>query len=89
MKLASLFRLLNLLANSQSWEFSTIYLGYFPNSLSLLASNNVFIIKLVKMWLGGTLDMVVGTLKISLDQFFLVKKEFSRVQLCHVTTSGE
>ena len=49
----------------------------------------MFIIKLVKMWLGGTLDMVVGTLKISLDQFFLVKKEFSRVQLCHVTTSGE
>ena len=48
----------------------------------------MFIIKLVKMWLGGTLDMVVGTLKISLDQFFLVK-EFSRVQLCHVTTSGE
>ena len=32
-----------------------------------LASNNVFIIKLVKMWLGGTPDMVVGTLKISSD----------------------
>ena len=27
----------------------------------------MFIIKLVKMWLGGTPDMVVGTLKISSD----------------------
>ena len=32
-----------------------------------LASSIAFIIKLVKVWLGGTPDVVVGTLKISLD----------------------
>ena len=35
-----------------------------------LASNNAFIINLVKVWLGGTPDVVVRTLKISLDQLF-------------------
>ena len=43
----------------------SIKMGHF---LSALASNNQFIIKLVKMWSGGTPHVVVGTLKISLDQ---------------------
>ena len=38
--------------------------------LSALASKNVFVIKLVKMWAGKTPDVVVGTLKISLDRLF-------------------
>ena len=42
--------------------------GDFPHFLSALASNNAFIIKLVKMWPGGTPLVVIGTLKISLDQ---------------------
>ena len=46
-------------------------LGVFIHSLSVkfsqLPSNNQFIIKLVKMWPGGTPHVVVGTLKISLD----------------------
>ena len=37
--------------------------------VTALASNNAFIMKLVKMWLGGGPHVVVGTLKISLDQF--------------------
>ena len=47
----------------------------FPHFLSALASNNAFIIKLVKMWPGGTLDVVVGTLKISLDRLKKKKKK--------------
>ena len=55
--------------------------------LSALASNNAFIIELVKMWPGGTLHVAVGTLKISLDRLKKTKnkkntqhkKEFSRV----------
>ena len=39
-----------------------------PHFLSALPSNNQFIIKLVKMWPGGTPHVVVGTLKISLDR---------------------
>ena len=35
-------------------------IGDFPHFLSALASNNAFIIKLVKMWPGGTLHVVVG-----------------------------
>ena len=42
-------------------------IGDFPHFLSALTSNNQFIIKLVKMWPGSTLHVVVGTLKISLD----------------------
>ena len=51
------------------WESSTIHykIGDFPHFLPALASNNQFIIKLVKMWPGRTLYVVVGTLKISLD----------------------
>ena len=65
-------------------------LGNFPSFLLTLASNNVFIIKLVKMWLGGTPDVVVGNLKISLDDFFFfATREFSRVLLCHVAVSSE
>ena len=48
--------------------FTVHKIGDFPHFLSALASNNQFIIKLVKMWPGGTLHVVVGTLKISLDQ---------------------
>ena len=46
-----------------------------------------FIIKLVKMWPGGTLHMVVGTLKISLDR--LIKKKKNRgvlVECCSVSS---
>ena len=42
--------------------------GDFRHFLSALPSNNQFIIKLVKMWPGGTPHVVVGTLKISLDR---------------------
>ena len=41
--------------------------------MSALASNNAFTIKLVKMWPGGTTDVVVGTLKISLDQLIFIR----------------
>ena len=44
--------------------------------------NNQFIIKLVKMWPGGTPHVVVGTLKISLDRLKKKHKEFSRVLSC-------
>jgi len=43
-----------------------------------LASNNAFIIKLVKMWPGGTPHVVVGTLKISLDRLTKQKKNTKR-----------
>ena len=62
-----------------------VKIGDFPHFLSALASNNQFIIKLVKMWPGGILHVVVGTLKISLDRLKIKKKEkkhkkeFSRV----------
>ena len=49
-------------------SFTVRILGDFPHFLSALPSNNQFIIKLVKMWLGGTPHVVVGTLKISLDR---------------------
>ena len=52
-------------------------IGDFPHFLLALASNNQFIIKLVKMWPGGTLHMVVGTLKKNKKKKH--KKEFSRV----------
>ena len=64
----------------------------FPSFLSALASNNVFIINLVKMWLGGAPHVVVETLKISLDRQFVVvvfTKEFSKVLSCHVAVSSE
>ena len=48
-------------------SFTVRILGDFPHFLSVLPSNNQFIIKLVKMWPGGTPHVVVGTLKISLD----------------------
>ena len=54
----------------------------------------MFIIKLVKMWLGGTPDIVVGTSKISSDLllsffvfFVLCYKE--GVLPCHVAVSSE
>ena len=46
----------------------------FPSFLSALASNNQLIIKLVKMWSGGTPHVVVGTLKISSDRLKLHPK---------------
>ena len=58
--------------------FTIRILGDFPSFLSALASNNAFIIKLVKMWSGGTPHVVVGTLKISLDQ--LKKKKTTHTQ---------
>ena len=47
--------------------FTVCKIGDFSNFLLALASNNHFIIKLVKMWPGGTLHVAVGTLKISFD----------------------
>ena len=53
----------------------------------------MFIIKLVKMWLGGTPDMVVGTSKISSDLllffFFFVLCYKEGVLPCHVAVSSE
>ena len=49
-------------------SFTVRILGDFPHFLSALPSNNQFIIKLVKMWPGGAPHVVVGTLKLSLDQ---------------------
>ena len=56
----------------------------------------MFIIKLVKMWLGGTPDMVVGTLKISSDlllSFFCFvlcyMQRRSAAMLCTVAVSSE
>ena len=48
--------------------FTVRKIGDFPHFLSASASNNQFRIKLVKMWSGRTPHVVVGTLKISLDQ---------------------
>ena len=64
--------LVEILAHSPFWShkpFTLCKIGDFPHFLSalILASNNAFIIKLVKMWPGGTFHVVVGTLKISLD----------------------
>ena len=41
--------------------FTVRILGNFPSILSALASNNAFIIKLVKVWPGGAPNVVVGT----------------------------
>ena len=43
-------------------SFTVPILGDFSHFLSALPSNNRFIIKLVKMWPGGTSHVVVGTL---------------------------
>ena len=48
--------------------FTVCKIGDFPHFLSALASNNQFMIKLVKMQSGRTPHVVVETLKISLDQ---------------------
>ena len=58
--------LLKLLANSfGSLQPLTVHtIRDFPSFLSAVASNNAFIIK---VWPGRTPDVVVGTLKISLD----------------------
>ena len=61
-------------------------IGDFPHFLSALTSNNQFIIKLVKMWPGGTLHVVVGTLKISLDRLKKKKKRRSLVECCSVSS---
>ena len=45
--------------------FTVRKIGDFPHFLSALASNNQFIIKLVKMWSGGTPHVVVGTCSVS------------------------
>ena len=55
--------------------FTVRKIGDFPHLLPAMASNNQFIIKLVKMWPGRTLHVVVGTLKISLDQLKNKKKK--------------
>ena len=52
------------------WMYAcmSIKLGILPISYRHWHSNNQLTIKLVKMRPGGTLHVVVGTLKISLDQ---------------------
>ena len=70
------------------WElqpFTVCKTGDFPHFLLALASNNAFIIKLVKMWPGGTPHVVVGTLKISLDRL-KKKKHKSLVECCRVSS---
>ena len=66
--------------------FTVRKIGDFPHFLSALTSNNQFIIKLFKMWPGGTLHVVVGTLKISLDPLKKKKKERSLVECCSVSS---
>ena len=68
--------------------FTVRKIGDFPHFLSALTSNNQFIIKLVKMWPGGTLHVVVGTLKISLDRLKKIKnkKRRSLVECCSVSS---
>ena len=56
-------------------SFTVRILEDFPHFLSALPSNNQFIIKLVKMWPGGAPHVVVGTLKISLDQLITPQVE--------------
>ena len=46
----------------------SVQLGVFLVSCQAVASNIAFIINLGKMWSGGTPDVEVGTVKISLDQ---------------------
>ena len=54
-----------LLANSQFWESSvfTVCILDFPSFLLASAFNNAFVVKLVKMWLGGAPHVVVRTLR--------------------------
>ena len=56
---------------------------HLPMPTFSLPSNNQFIIKLVKMWPGETPHVVVGTLKISLDQ--LKKSTKSLLECCQVS----
>ena len=55
--------------------FTVRILGNFPSFLSALASNNAFIIKLVKMWLGGAPHVVVGTLKVKIYIYIFFYKK--------------
>ena len=80
---------------SQFWESSTFFtvckIGDFPSFLSALTFNNVFIIKLVKMWPGKTPDVVVRTLQISLGWllllFFFLQR--SLVECCSVRSTTQ
>ena len=67
-KLIKLFVFVKILAYIPFWESQTVHCRKIGDFQSALTSNNQFIIKLVKMWPGGTLHVVVGTLKISLDR---------------------
>jgi len=51
-------------------NFSVCILQDFTNLLLASTFNNAFITKLINMWAGRTLVMVVVTLKISLHQLF-------------------
>ena len=51
-------------------NFSVHIIGDFTSPLSVLASNYAFVIKFVEKWPGRILDVVVGTLKVSLDHLF-------------------
>ena len=60
--------------------------GDFPYYLSALPSNSQFIIKLLKMWPGGTPHVVVGTLKIDLKKTTKNKNTRSLVECCRVSS---
>ena len=74
-----------LLANSQFLESSTVHFPCFLSFLLAVASKNVFIINLAKMWFGRTPDVVVGTLKVTTSFFpFLQRRNLaSAVMLCN------
>ena len=66
-KLINCFVLLNFYCTVSFGSLQPFTVHKIPHLLLALASNNQFVIKLVKMWSGGTLHVVVGTFKISLD----------------------
>lgn len=77
-KLVEFFEFINFV---QIVSFESVQLSLAMSLHSLPSGKyNVFISKLVKMWSGGTLDVMVDTLKISLDWFIIInvlaRKEF-------------
>ena len=63
----------NLIVQRSLQHLTVRTIGDFPSFLLTLESNNVFISKLLKMWSGGTPDVVFGTLKTYLLLFSLYR----------------
>ena len=61
-KLEYFFDSINWLQIGSVQNFSVHIIGEFSSFLSLVASNNAFLIKFVDKLPGGTLNVVVGTL---------------------------